>query len=135
MKIVPHLAVMLCVWFAWSADGAATTNALRDAQTAKLVNLADVRLRDCCVWADTNSQTYYLVSSTNHRGPNGRAAVIEYTSKDLKSWSGPQVIFEVPEDFWAQRGIWAPELHAYKGKFYLFLTFNTDDKFPEQWRN
>jgi GH43 family beta-xylosidase len=45
------------------------------------------------------------------------------------------VIFEIPENFWTQRGIWAPELHRYKDKFYLFLTFDSDQKFPEQWRD
>lgn len=105
------------------------------AESARTVKLPDVRLRDCCVWADTNSQTYYLVSSTGRRGPNSRAAVVEYTSKDLENWTGPEVIFEVPTNFWANKGIWAPELHAYNGKFYLFLTFNTDKLLPEQWRN
>jgi hypothetical protein len=81
------------------------------------VRLSEVRLRDCCVWPDTNTQMYYLVSSTDRRGTNGRPAVIEYTSKDLETWAGPRVIFEIPEDFWAQRGIWAPELHAYRGNF------------------
>ena len=33
------------------------------------VKLADVRLRDSCVWVDTNSKTYYLVSA-GRRGPN-----------------------------------------------------------------
>ena len=104
-------------------------------QQQRPVHLSDVRLRDCCVWPDTNSHTYYLVSSTGRQGPNGLPAVIEYTSKDLDTWEGPQVIFEVPKDFWAQRGIWAPELHAYHGRFYLFLTFNTDELLPEQWRH
>ena len=109
-----------------------SNDAAADSPTVKL---ADVRLRDCCIWPDTNSQTYYLVSSTGRRGPHGRPAVIEFTSRDLTNWTGPRVIFEVPENFWAQRGIWAPELHEWRGKFYLFLTFNTDDQFPEQWRN
>lgn len=113
----------------------AQTNESVSVEPPHTVKLAEVRLRDCCVWADTNSQTYYLVSSSGRRGPNGRPAVIEYTSKDLETWQGPLVIFEVPANFWAQRGIWAPELHAYQGKFYLFLTFNTDELLPEQWRN
>ncbi len=113
----------------------ADTNANIAAASPHLVRLSEVRLRDCCVWPDTRSHTYYLVSSTGRRGPNGRPAVIEYTSTDLETWDGPRVIFEVPGDFWAQRGIWAPELHTYRGKFYLFLTFNTDDPFPEQWRD
>lgn len=99
------------------------------------VKLSEERLRDSCVWVDTETGTYYLVSSAGRRGPNQRPAVVAYTSKDLDTWQGPQVIFEIPEDFWAQRGIWAPELHAYKDRFYLFLTFDTRDEFPEQWRN
>jgi arabinan endo-1,5-alpha-L-arabinosidase len=138
MRGIPmkFLFLTLLVLLAGLADGArAQTNFSMPAEKPGAVKLADVRLRDCCVWADTNAQTYYLVSSTGRRGPNGRAAVVEYTSKDLETWVGPSVIFEVPEDFWAHRGIWAPELHAYNGKFYLFLTFNTDELLPEQWRN
>jgi arabinan endo-1,5-alpha-L-arabinosidase len=98
------------------------------------VRLADERLRDSCVWVDVVAQTYYLVSA-GRRGPNGRPTVVQYTSKDLQTWNGPRVIFEIPENLWTKRAIWAPELHAYKGKFYLFLTFDSDQKFPEQWRD
>lgn len=104
-------------------------------KTARTVRLADVRMRDCCVLADEKSQTYYLVHSTGRRGPSGRPAVMQYTSKDLLTWSGPRVIFEIPEGFWAKKGIWAPELHAYRGKYYLFLTFDTDSPLCEQWRD
>ena len=103
--------------------------------SAENVSIADVRLRDCCVLADATTQTYHLVSATNRVGPNGRPAVIAYTSKDLKTWNGPRVIFEIPADFWAQKDIWAPELHAYKGKYYLFLTFDSGVLLSEQWRN
>ena len=99
------------------------------------VKLADERMRDSCIWVDEAAQQYYLVTASGYRGPNGRAAVVAFTSRNLLSWEGPRVIFEVPAGFWAQRGIWAPELHAYRGRYYLFLTFNTDDKLPEQWRD
>jgi GH43 family beta-xylosidase len=69
------------------------------------------------------------------RGPNRRAAVAAYTSKDLENWTGPTFVFERPEEWWADRGIWAPEMHAYNGKFYLFLTFDSSHEFPEQWRD
>jgi arabinan endo-1,5-alpha-L-arabinosidase len=98
------------------------------------VKLVDERLRDSCVWVDRATQTYYLVSA-RRRGPNGRPAVVQYTSKDLQTWNGPRVMFEIPENFWTQRAIWAPELHAYQGKYYLFLTFDSDQPFPEQWRD
>ena len=78
------------------------------------VKLADVRLRDVFILPDAPTQTYYLYNSYR-RGPAGRPAVIAYKSRDLESWEGPYVVFETPTDFWAQRGIWAPEVHAYQG--------------------
>ena len=96
--------------------------------------LADIRLRDSCILPDAATKTYYLVSA-GRRGPNGRATVVQYTSKDLEIWDGPRVIFEIPENWWSNRGIWAPEIHCYHGKYYLFLTFDSDHEFSEQWRN
>jgi len=95
------------------------------------VMLADIRMRDPCILADPNSKTYYMIGS-------GRRSVRACTSTDLVNWQGPQTIFNPPADIWGDIpviGIWAPELHAYKGKYYLFLTFDTRHQFPEQWRN
>jgi arabinan endo-1,5-alpha-L-arabinosidase len=110
---------------------AGTAQAQPATQPAKVMKLADVRMRDVCILADRASKTYYMVGPT-------RRGVRAYTSKDLATWEGPKVIYSAAEDVWGEIpvvGIWAPELHAYKGKYYLFLTFNTRNKFPEQWRN
>jgi len=93
----------------------------------------ELRARDACVWPDKANQTYVMYFSS--RGPNRRAAVAAYTSKDLENWTGPTFVFERPEEWWADRGIWAPEMHEYRGKYYLFLTFDSTHKFPEQWRD
>jgi len=96
------------------------------------VRLADVRMRDACILPVAETKTYYLVAAA--RGNAVRA----YTSRDLVDWEGPHVIFQTPTGWWGGakiRGIWAPELHADHGRYYLFLTFNTADQFPEQWRN
>jgi len=82
-------------------------------------------MRDVCILADETSKTYYAVSLTfvPTTEARGRPAVRAYTSKDLITWEGPYIIFQTPPDFWGGvniRGIWAPELHAYKGKYYLF---------------
>lgn len=101
------------------------------AQSEEIIKLADIRMRDVCILPDAASQTYYMI------GP-GRRSVRAYTSKDLSNWKGPQTIFSPPEDIWGDIrvvSIWAPELHAYKGKYYLFLTFDTRNRFEEQWRN
>ena len=95
------------------------------------VKLYDMHWRDVCIYPDSVSDYYYMV------GPGGKT-VLSYRSKDLINWETPQTIFEIPENFWGDIdivNIWAPELHFYKGKYYLFLTFNTDHKFAEQWPN
>lgn len=103
----------------------------RDIPYQKNLRLTDIRMRDACILTDTANQCYYIVSST-YKG------VRLYTSKDLLSWSGPCVVFRIPDNFWPGidiRGIWAPELHRYRDKYYLFLTFNTDTPLSEQWRD
>ena len=100
-------------------------------QPFRTYKLADVRMRDVCILPDKPSNTYYMI------GP-ARRGVRVYTSKDLVTWEGPRVIYQPPDDIWgdvAVTGIWAPEMHAYRGKYYLFLTFDTRHQLTEQWRD
>jgi arabinan endo-1,5-alpha-L-arabinosidase len=127
--LLGSLILVVNVVFAAAPEPAAPSQAAPPVTT---VRLADVRMRDACVLPDPSIKTYYLVAAA--RGNAVRA----YTSRDLVNWEGPHIIFQTPPGWWDGadiRGIWAPELHAYRGKYYLFLTFNTADKFPEQWRN
>lgn len=40
-------------------------------------------------------------------------------------WEGPYPAFSPGEDFWGYHGhYWAPEVHAYRGRFYMFATFS-----------
>ena len=105
-----------------------------------IYKLEHTRMRDVCILLDEKTKTYYAVSSGRAPAKEGfrNSAVRAYTSKDLINWEGPHIIFQTPVDLWKNInivGIWAPEMHFYKGKYYLFLTFDTDEKFPEQWRN
>ncbi len=95
------------------------------------VKLQDMLWRDNCVLTDKASGYYYMV------GPAGKS-VMSYRSKDLINWESPTVIFTIPDKFWGDIelvSIWAPELHFYKGKYYLFLTIDTKNMFAEQWPN
>lgn len=97
-------------------------------RTAKL---SDIWMRDACVLPDEKTQTYFMVAS-------GRGATVRaYTSKDLISWEGPHIVYRTPAEMWGEdveiRSIWAPEIHAYKGKFYLFVTFSSNKELGEQW--
>ena len=46
-----------------------------------------------------------------------------YVGKNLEDWEGPYEVFHKPEGFWADRNCWAPEVHPYKGAYYMFATF------------
>jgi arabinan endo-1,5-alpha-L-arabinosidase len=112
----------------WLATAGAQTPS--SSEPARVTRLADIRMRDVCILPDQASKTYFMV------GPGGRG-VRAYTSKDLVTWEGPQMVFRAPDDIWGDIpivSIWAPEMHSYKGKYYLFLTFDTRNRFPEQWR-
>ncbi len=51
-----------------------------------------------------------------------------YVSDDLEQWSEPKSVFEASEDFWATHNFWAPEVHYYNGKFYMFASFMAQGK-------
>ena len=94
--------------------------------------LPDTRLRDPHVLVDQGSKTYYLISSIARPAGSG-IGVSVFTSKDLQTWKGPTSVYETPKGYWGYGSIWAPEMHQYKGKYYLFNTYNTKDSIYAQW--
>lgn len=50
-----------------------------------------------------------------------------YISDDLENWSEAIPVFEYYEGFYGIRDFWAPEVHKYNGKFYMFATFRVSD--------
>ncbi|MDP5169823.1 MAG: glycoside hydrolase family 43 protein [Bacteroidia bacterium] len=98
------------------------------------INIRDLVVHDPCILADSASGTYYIYekfSPSRFQGlvenaPKGKAGVFFQASKDLVSWSRPKAAFVIPDTFWADddAGPWAPEVHQYHGKYYLFATFN-----------
>lgn len=49
-----------------------------------------------------------------------------YVSDDLEEWSGPKCVFEKNTNFWGEKDYWAPEVHIYQGKFYMFASFKAE---------
>ncbi|MBD5778062.1 family 43 glycosylhydrolase [Pelagicoccus sp. NFK12] len=102
--------------------------------------MPDMPLHDPFIVAHEPTQTYYLYTRNVSRLTGvEELGTMAYTSKDLKNWDPPKVVFTVPEDSFAQEGNWAPEVHEYKGKFYLFVTLHDSDAYlkrpPETWRD
>ena len=102
LKVMASLMIM-CPVLAWAID------------------IEDIHIRDPFILPVDG--VYYLYRSSTQDGIGG---VEVFRSRDLKHWDGPKRVLSLPEDNWATGGIWAPEVHAYNGKYYLFATCNTD---------
>jgi beta-xylosidase len=116
------------------AEGPATPPANTRALTAlpaprSGLHLAEFPVHDPWILADTNTKTYYLYSAAGLASP-GHTGTLYYKSADLLNWDGPYICFVCPDDSWADpaTGAWAPEVHFYKGKYYLFTTLHNPQK-------
>ena len=92
-----------------------------------MLTLPNMPLHDPFMVADKATKTYYLFTSNQGRlsGTQG-LGTMAYTSKDLKNWTRPKAVFILPQGTWANGGAWAPEVHQWKGKWYLFTTFHNE---------
>ena len=90
----------------------------------QLMKLSEINIRDPFVLVDHG--TYYLYGT---RGPTcwGEADGFDvYVSRDMENWEGPLVCFQNDGTFWADRNYWAPEVHVWRGKYYMFASFKAE---------
>ena len=71
---------------------------------------------------------YYLYGTAGKTAWSGESGFPCYVSSDLENWEGPFPAFTRPKDFWANDNFWAPEVHLYRGKFYMFASFFHKEK-------
>ena len=70
---------------------------------------------------------YYLYGTRAANFGRKTAGFDVYKSTDLESWSEPIQCFE-SEKYGFNSGVnWAPEVHEYKGAYYLFATFTQEN--------
>lgn len=87
----------------------------------------DIHIRDPFVLPVTAEKQYYLYGTIGSEAWTNSASGIDYyTSPDLQNWEGPFPAFRPPVNFWADRNFWAPEVHVYRGRYYLFASFKAD---------
>ncbi|WP_267378817.1 MULTISPECIES: glycoside hydrolase family 43 protein [unclassified Sphingomonas] len=94
---------------------------------APILRWPDMPLHDPWIVADRAGRTYHLFTR-NEPAMTGdaRLGIMAYTSRDLKRWTRPRVVFALPPGTWANDGAWAPEVHRWRGRWYLFATFHND---------
>lgn len=85
----------------------------------------DINIRDPFVLVHDGRYYLYGTRGASCWGPATGFDV--YVSDDLENWSEPIPCFENDGSFWADRNYWAPEVHEYRGKFYMFASFKRAD--------
>jgi len=98
------------------------------------INIKDLYVRDPYIVVDKKSNTYFLYKSASVKNKEGKqvSGVQAYKSKDLQLWEGPYNVYATPADNWIKGEIWAPEVHEYKGRYYLFATLNSGIEWKKQ---
>ena len=81
------------------------------------MKLSNINIRDPFILPFNNK--YYMYGSR----VGVQTGFDVYESIDLENWSEPKSIFEISDDFWATTDAWAPEVHYYNNKFYMFASF------------
>jgi len=79
-----------------------------------------LRIRDPYVLTDVREGLYYLYGTNHSKGFD------VYTSRDLEHWEGPFPAFRPDAGFWADRDYWAPEVHEYRGRYYMLATLKAE---------
>ena len=91
-----------------------------------LTNL-EINIRDPFVVPLPAEKRYYLFGTRGQDCWEGTPAGFDaYIGSDLRHWEGPYPAFRPAPDFWSDRNFWAPEVHAYKGRYYMFASFKSE---------
>ena len=96
-----------------------------------MIKREDIRIRDPFILTDTENQCYYMYGTTalEPHSLKAKNTFSVYRSKDLENFEEPKIIFDGSKvDFWADRDFWAPEVHRYHGKYYLFGSCKAEGK-------
>ena len=83
------------------------------------MKLCDINIRDPFILPFENK--YYMYGSR----VGVQTGFDVYESDDLVNWNEPKSIFEITNDFWGTTDAWAPEVHHYNDRFYMFASFKS----------
>lgn len=90
------------------------------------MKFCDINIRDPFVLKEDGK--YYLYGTRGETAWTKAEGLDVYVSDDLENWSEPHECFSVPENFWGEKEIWAPEVHKYNGSYYMFASFYSEKR-------
>lgn len=95
------------------------------------MKLSEINIRDPFILPDGGKYYMYGTRGKNcwENSANAEGMGFDvYVSDDLENWSEPKSVFEKTASFWADRNFWAPEVHKYGGKYYMFASFYNGER-------
>ncbi|HVU13352.1 MAG TPA: glycoside hydrolase family 43 protein [Phototrophicaceae bacterium] len=88
---------------------------------------SDINIRDPFVLPMAAERQYYLYGTIGtETWINAATGIDYYTGSDLEHWAGPFPAFRPPAGFWSDRNFWAPEVHVYHGRAFMFASFKAE---------
>ena len=81
----------------------------------------EINLRDPFVLKDNGKYYLYGTRAVNFGTRTGGFDV--YVGDDLENWSEPKQVFDSVKAGLNASSNWAPEVHKYNGRYYMFVTF------------
>ena len=91
------------------------------------MTFSDINIRDPFILLYEDK--YYMYGTRGSEAWTDKSTGLDaYVSKDLENWEEIRDVFLPPENFWADRNFWAPEVHYYNGSFYMFVSFKNETK-------
>jgi hypothetical protein len=87
----------------------------------------DIKIRDPFVLPFAADGCYHLFGTTDLHpwGDVPGVGFDVYRSRDLLEWEGPFPAYRPPANFWGTHCFWAPEVHPWRGRFYMFASFHS----------
>lgn len=83
----------------------------------------EIRIRDPFILTDEKNACYYMYGTTalEDNSIAARGSFSVYRTTDLENFEEPKVVLDSDEiGFWGRVDFWAPEVHLYNGRYYLF---------------
>lgn len=94
-----------------------------------VLQLIDIHIRDPFIVPVAEEGRYYLYGTTDLNCWAGKATGFNgYASADLEHWDEPFPAFRPAADFWATENFWAPEVHRYDGRYFMFASFKAPSR-------
>ncbi|WP_400244483.1 glycoside hydrolase family 43 protein [Niallia sp. JL1B1071] len=93
------------------------------------MKIDEINFRDPFILPVKSEGKYYLFGTTGITTWEGKPDGLDvYSSDDLVNWEGPFPAFRPNKDFWADQNYWAPEVHEWNGKYFMFASFKSEDR-------